>query len=309
MVASRETARRMDTAAGTARAAGYELSWEERRVSGYPFRLDITLIDARIREPTGWSLSTPRLEAEAFLHGLDHWVFAAPDGFTFTRPVGGPVVVKGALIHASMHDLQKTPPRFSFEAADLTFTPGPGAQPFALKAADKVELHLRPGPNDQGAVLFKVENGKAQLSGLVGRIADGKPVSLIWDSLLTRMSGFRGASWAQAARAWSANGGRIQVRQAGLTAGDALIGAQSGDLGIDAEGRLAGTLEATLRQAPKALSTLSDQGLITRATAQAATSVAQARQTTGPAAQITLIFQAGRTTLGPVAIAPAPRVY
>jgi hypothetical protein len=306
---SGEAIRRMDAQVATLRSAGYDIAWGERAVGGYPFRLDVTLTDARVREPSGWSLSSPRFEAEAFVHALRHWVFATPQGFTFIRPVGGAVEVRGATIHASLHDLDKRPPSFSFEGVKLTFTPAPGAQPFALSAADRVQLHLRPGPDDQGAVMFKLDGGQARLSGLFARMAGGKPISIAWDSLLTRMSGFKGANWAQAARAWSQGGGIIEVRQAGVTAGDALIGAQAGKLSIDSDGRLSGALDVTLREAPKALTAMAEQGTIAPETAVAASAVAVARQGQGDAARATLTFQAGRATLGPVAIAPAPKVY
>lgn len=306
---SGETAKQMDLATQRFRAAGYQVSWDERRIGGYPFRIDVTLKDARLRDPSGWGLSTPRLEAEAYMHALGHWVFATPDGLTFTRPLGGPVEVKGALIHASLNSLDKTPPSFSLEATKLTFTPGPGARPFALDAADRVELHLRPGPDDQGAVFFKVDGGRAKLDGLFARMAEGKPVSIAWDSLLTKVSGFKGATWAEAARAWAAGGGTVQVRQAGVTAGDALIGTQGGTLRLDSDGRLDGTLDVSLRQAPKALSALADQGTIPQDAAQAASAVAQARTEAGDIARAPLTFEAGRVTLGPVALSPAPRLF
>lgn len=306
---SGEAAKQMDAEAGRFRAAGYDIAWRDRFIGGYPFRLDVTLTDARLREPSGWALAAPRLEAEAFVHALGHWVFATPEGLTFTRPVGGAVEVKAALLHASLHDLDRRLPSFSFEGAKLNFTPAPGAQPFALSAADHVELHLRPGPDDQGAVLFKLEGGKARLSGLFARMAGDKPISIVWDSLLTRMSGFQGSGWHDAARAWSQGGGTIQVRQAGITAGDALIGAQSGNLGVDSDGRLSGALDVTLREAPRALNAMAEQGTIAPETAMAAAAVAQARQAGDEAARATLTFQAGRTTLGPVALGPAPRIY
>jgi hypothetical protein len=306
---SGEAAKQMDAQVARFRTAGYELAWREREISGYPFRLDITLTDARVREPSGWALSTRRLEAEAFVHALRHWVFATPQGLTFTRPVGGPVEVKAALLHASLHDLDKRPPSFSFEGAKLSFTPAPGAQPFALSAADHVELHLRPGPDDQGAVLFKLDGGKARLSGLFARMAGDKPVSFVWDSLLTKMSSFQGATWQDSARAWSQGGGTIQVRQGGITAGDALIGAQPGTLAVDSDGRLSGALDVTLREAPQALNAMAAQGTIPPEAAMAATAVAQARQDQGEAARATLNFQAGRITLGPVALGPSPRIY
>ena len=123
------------------------------------------------------------------------------------------------------------------------------------------------------------------------------------------MSAFAGATWPDAVRRWSDAGGRMNVRQAGLTAGDAVIGVNAGSLTAGSDGRLSGGLEVTLRQAPRGLAALSDAGLTAPEAAQAATVVVQARQGAGDAAQATLTFQAGRTTLGPVALGAAPRIY
>nr|QQZ51024.1 DUF2125 domain-containing protein [Phenylobacterium glaciei] len=203
----------------------------------------------------------------------------------------------------------QAPPAFSFEGRKLTFAPGAGAQPFGLSAADKVELHLRPGPDDQGAILFKVENGKAQLSGLFAQLAGDKPISIVWDSILTKMSGFKGQTWPAAVRAWSTSGGLIQVKQAGVTAGDALIGAQSGQLGVGYDGRLVGSMDVTLRQAPRALAAMAASGTLPPETALAAAAVAVAREDSASVARATLTFEAGRMTLGPVAVGASPRVY
>ncbi len=304
-----QAATRMDTAVSQLRKAGYEVTWKERSLGGYPFRLEVVLTDARIREPGGWSIATPRLEAQAFLYSLGHWLTAAPEGLTLTRPVGGPVEVRGELLRASLSGLNKRPPSVSFEGRKLTFAPGAGAQPFGLSAADKVEMHLRPGPDDQGAILFKVDNGKAQLSGLFAQLAGDKPVSIVWDSILTRMSGFKGQTWPESMRAWSTGGGLIQVRQAGVTAGDALIGAQAGQLGVGYDGRLVGSMDVTLRQAPRALAAMAATGTLPPETALAAAAVAAAREDSASVARATLTFEAGRMTLGPVAIGASPRVY
>src|SRR5690606_28959594 len=90
-----EAATRMDAAAADLRTAGYEISWKDRGVGGYPFRLNMTLTEARIREPSGWGLEAPMLEAHAFMHAPAHWIIAAPQGLTFVRPLGGPVAVSG----------------------------------------------------------------------------------------------------------------------------------------------------------------------------------------------------------------------
>lgn len=304
-----EARARMDAAVAALKAAGYEVSWRDREIGGYPFRMDVTLTDARVREPSGWALTAPRIEAEAFMHALGHWIVAAPQGLTFVRPVGGPVRVGGQLIRASLTDLDKIPPAFSFEGVKLTFQPEPGAEPFGLSAADRVEFHLRAGPNDEGGVFAKVDNGKAQLSGLLARIAGDKPISIVWNATLSRMSQFRGKDWPQAVRHWSDAGGRMTVRQAGLTAGEALIGSNSGTLAVGADGRLSGLLDVSLRQAPRALDIMGQSGVMPPETAQAAAAVVTARQGAGEAARASLNFQAGRTTLGPVAVGPAPVVY
>jgi hypothetical protein len=290
--------------------AGYELTWKDQKVGGYPFRLDVTLTEPRIRDRSGWALEAPRLEAEAFLHAPTHWIVAAPAGLTFVRPVGGPVTVEGKLIRASLSHLQNTPPNFSFEGVGLTFQPAAGANPFGLSAAERIEFHLRESPKslDEGGVWLSVKNGKARLSGLLGRIAGDKPISIEWDGRLSKMSAFRGEDWPRAVRAWSDAGGRMSVKRAGLTAGDALIGANAGSLGVGSDGRVEGSLDVSLRQAPRALGALGTTGTIPKETADAAAAVADARET-GDLARMTLYFQAGRTTLGPVAIAKSPKVY
>jgi len=302
---------RMDAGVAMLRQAGYEVAWKERGIGGYPFRLNITLTDAHIRDRSGWALDAPSLEGQAFLHAPTHWIVAAPEGLSFTRPIGGPVAVSGKLIRASISHLGNTPPNLSFEGAGLTFQPAAGANPFSLQAAERIEFHLRQAPSevgDEAGVWLSVKNGKGQLSGLLGRIAGDKPISIEWDGRISKISALRGEDWPTAVRAWSRAGGRMDVKRGGLTAGDALIGVNSGSLGVGSDGRATGVLDVSLRQAPRALATLGQTGAIPQDRAQAAAAVAEARET-GDLARATLNFEAGQTTLGPVAIAPAPKVY
>lgn len=305
-----EARTRMDKGVEDLRAAGYDVTWKERAIGGFPFRFNVTLTDARVREPSGWGLEAPRLESEARMLAPGNWIVAATDGITFVRPVGGPVQVKGKTIRASLTNLNEVPPRFSFEGSGLTFQPGAGAQPFALQSADRVEFHLRGNKAlDEGLVSFKVDNGKARLAGLFGRIAGERPVSITWTATLTKIAAFNGADWPSAVRKWIAAGGRMNVRQAGVTAGDAVLGANAGQLSVDRSGRLMGVLDVTLRQAPRALAAMGETGVITEDSAEAASAVAAARTGTGDVAQARIHFEAGQTTLGPVAVGPAPLVY
>ena len=45
-------------------------------------------------------------------------------------------------------------------------------------AAKELHFHTKPGPNDQGAAYLEIDAASARLTGLLARIADGKPVSL-----------------------------------------------------------------------------------------------------------------------------------
>lgn len=301
---------RMDEGVETLRAAGYDITWKERTIGGFPFRFNVTLTEPRVREPSGWGLEAPRLESEARMHNPGSWIIAAPEGLTFVRPVGGGVQVKGKLVRASLTHLTEAPPRLSFEGVGLAFQPVAGAQPFALQTAERVEFHLRGNRAlDEGMVAFKVDNGRARLAGLFGQIAGERPISINWTATLTKMKAFTGQTWPAAVRAWTRAGGKMNVRQAGLTAGDAVVGTNAGQLSVDSAGRLMGVLDVTLRQAPRALTAMGESGVIPEERAEAAAAVAAARAGTGDVAQARIHFEAGQTTLGPVAVGPAPLVY
>lgn len=306
-----EVTKRLDAGVNALKAAGYEVAWKDRAIGGYPFRLNVSVAEVRIRDRSGWALEAPKLEAQAFMHAPTTWVVAAPDGLTFVRPIGGPVRVSGKLIRASLSHFQNTPPNVSFEGTDLTFQPAAGAQPFGLQTAERVEFHLRQAPSevgDEGGAWLSVVNGKAQLTGLLGRIAGDKPISIEWDGRLSKISAFKGRDWPDAVRRWTNAGGQMSVKRAGLTAGDAVIGVNSGTLRVGVDGRLQGVLDVSLRQAPRALNVMGSAGTIPQDRAAAAAAVATARQE-GDLARATLNFEAGQTTLGPVALAPAPKVY
>ena len=299
----------MDGASAQLSRAGYQVSWSRRTIGGFPFRMDVVLSDVRIREPSGWGLQAPQLEGESFAYALGHWMLAAPQGLTFVRPSGGAVAVTGKVLRASLGGLDKHPPTFSFQGEGLAFQPAEGAEPFFLTGADLAEFHLRAGPNDEGGVFGRVDKGKARLSGVFGRIAGDKPVSIVWNSTLSNITAFAGADWPDAVRRWSEAGGRLTVRAGSkVTAGDAQIEARQSQLSVGRDGRLRGVLQVALRQAPRALGAMAETGAVPDTAADAASVVASARQE-GDVAQATLNFEAGLTTLGPVALGPAPRVY
>lgn len=298
-----EALKRLDAEAAALRAAGAEVAWREAKVGGWPFRLDVTLTDLRLRDPSGWGLAAPRLEAEAYAYNLDHWMAAADEGLTLVRPKGGPVEIRGRVIRASLRGPDQRPPAISIEGLDLSFQPGAGAAPFSLASADRAELHLRPGPDDQAAVLFKVERGRAAEGGTLQPLARNGAISLTWDAILSKVSGFSGASIAAAGPSWSRAGGALQVRQAELKAGGVALVAQPGRLTIRPDGRLTGALAVGVTAGPEALDALAASGRIRPEAARAGGAVLAA------APQVPIAFSNGRTMIGPVPVAPAPRLW
>ena len=292
---------RMDATAASLKARGYDLSWSARTFSGFPFRLNVTLTDARAAEPSGWALRIPELKGEAMIYDLDHWVAIAARGALLTRPTGGDVAVAGQALRASLAGFDQSPPRISIEGAKLVFSTAPEAAPFPLRSADAVQLHLRPGPDDQGAILFKAEGARANFTGLLGRIAQTNSADMTLDARLTRVSALRGDSWADAVRDWTAAGGAITMQDARITAGEAEGTAKSGALSVDAKGRLQGKLEVALKERvdPNAPIETAEQAL-------AAAAIALGRD---PVIEAGLVFQDGRTRLGTIDTGPSPRIY
>ena len=288
-----EMRQRMDAGADELRAAGYTVSWQDRTFGGYPFRLDTNLKGFRIGEPSGWAVEAPSIRSEAFVYSLNHWVAVAPEGVVLHRPVGGPLSIKGKALRASLRDLGGHPPRVAVEGVDLVFTPINGGQPFLLRSAGRLDLHLRPGPQDQGAVLFRVDNAQANLPGLLARVADDEAVGMNLELILSKISAMQGDDWRTMAQRWSQAGGTATVRTASLTVGGAVLAANGGALSVGPSGRVEGGLNVVLAKAGEALSDMSG-GMIP------------------PGASFggaTLTFDGGRTMLGPLPIAPAPRVY
>ena len=158
-------------------------------------------------------------------------------------------------------------------------------------------------------MFLSLAGGKAGPSRVMAPIAGGKPISGAWNSTLSKMSAFTGRGWIDAVQHWTAGGGKMTVRDANLTAGDTVVAVTSGALAAGAGGRLSGALDVTLRGAPKGLAALAEAGVISPDKAQAADLVVRARQGDGDAARASITFQAGETTLGPIALGPAPRVY
>lgn len=264
---------------------GYTARWQSLKVDGWPFRLRLVIGQPEAGDTAGWRLTAPRVLAQAMAYAPDTWVIAAPDGLTLTRPGKGALSVTGKMIRASLGGLNTSRPRFSFEGDGLALAAAQGAQPAAFTAVDKLELHLQPGPDDQAALLLRIDGGTLRPDAGVAKLASGKPLQLVWDSRLTRLSAFRGSNWPGALQAWRNAGGQMSVADAELGLGGLKLKGQGGPLVVDTDGRLSGQLALKPEGIGQAL--MSALGLL------------------GPTE---LSFKDGRAAIGPVAVGQALKI-
>jgi hypothetical protein len=292
---------RMDEQAADLKSRGYDLSWSDRTFHGFPFRMNVDLTDARVAEPTGWAVRAPVLKGEAEIFDLTHWVLVAEQGVVLTRPEAGDVTITGKALRASISHVSEYPPRVSVEGAKLTFVPAAGAKPFELLSAEDMQLHLRAGPDDQGAIFFKAGGAKTAFTGLLGRIAQDKTAAMILETRLSHVSYLRGRNWEAAVKRWSEAGGQITLQQSQILAGDAVGKAKSGVLSVDDKGRVTGSLNVVIKERP-------DLSKPIRTPEQAPAAAAQALGQ-DPEIEADLNFRNGRTLLGAFDTGPAPTVY
>jgi len=281
-VARINLARQMDRTVQSLHAHGVEVSWSRRRVTGFPFRLDVAFDTLRIADHAGWVLTAPELKGEAFAYNPGHWIVAAPAGMALTRPGRGVLDVTGQAIRASVSGLGSAAPRYSFQGLKLTFSPEPGAALPSLGAADLLEVHLQPGPDDQAALLIRLNAGRPPLS--VAANGPDQILGLTWDSRLSHLSALSGADWPSAVKHWTEAGGVMSLVDAQLSLGAVQLNAQPATLTVGADGRLRGVVPLSLSQGRAAKRLLG-------------------------AAPLTLTFQDGATRLGPLPLGPAFQVF
>ena len=222
------------------RKQGYAVSWAARTVDGWPFRLHLTLTGFKASEPSGWSVAAPTVEAVGLPYAPDVWGMATSQGLVLTRPGKGALNVSGQSIRASIGGVGTAAPRLSFEALNLALAPAPGAQAPMFSTADRLELHLQPGPDDQAALLLKLQGARLDPAANLARLTPA--LDLTWDARLSHVSALKGPGWPVAVRAWTAAGGTMTVADAALGLDHLALQGSGGPLSVGDDGRLRGVV-------------------------------------------------------------------
>lgn len=206
-----ETERKMDSARAQAAKAGWRLDWTSRKVSGFPFRLDVDLTNARWGEASGWSVTAPVLNAQAYLSRTDSWMMVAPEGLVLNRPNDLQIHMNAKILRASLSEIDQYPPRLSVEGMGLAFKDAESAKLAWWSAASEFHLHTRAGPNDKGAFYLEIDRAV----GTHGTRALSQH-DRIFDVTYSHARALRGRSISDALRGWRNAGGRFQMKQMSL---------------------------------------------------------------------------------------------
>jgi len=317
-----QTALAMDRASVQAKAHGIDLDWKDRSIGGYPFRIEVTVTGFQVGEPSGWRLAAPTMKAIANAYDLQHWVIAVPDGVDLARPNAGVTRITGTAIRASWVGKGDAAPRVIAEGIGLTFAPAPGpapgpagAKPFPLASAGHAEIFTRTEPDGRMDAGLLLDNAQPRASSpgapsLLADLTNDRPFALLWQGIVSHPDAFRGASAATAAQAWANAGGAITTVRAGMASGPRGLGVAPGSMSLAADGRLSGQVTALYRgDGGNVLRAMGRDNIINPLAADTVALLTDARAELGGKPTIDVTFQAGVTTLGPVAIGPAPKPF
>ena len=309
----------MDRTVTEARAHGMDLGWKARAIGGYPFRIEVTLTGFHASEPSGWSVAAPSLKAIANAYELNHWVAVVEGGADFTRPGAGVTHVTGQAMRASWVGKGvgggDGAPRIVVEGLGLTFATDPGVKPFPLTTLAHGEIFTRTEPDgrmDAGLLLQDAQPraSSVEAPSLLADLTADRPFTVLWQGIVSHPTAFTGASAHDAALAWSHAGGTVTTVRAGMSSGPRGMGMRPGVLSLDPDGRVSGQVGLVFRGADGGpVRAMGQDHLIDPLAAFAAALILDARAALAPRAEADLTFQAGVTTLGPVAIAPAPKPF
>ena len=264
------------------RARGYQVEMADPHFGGFPYRMKVTVAKLRMVAPSGWAVRLGPIEGEALLFDLGHWVFAVDNGLTLTRPVGGDVRIGAARLRASLAALTAPTPRLAVEAVDLVLTTPPGARPFSLARADRIEIYSRTGVKDPTAAeaLIRIDNATLTPGTVAATLFQDRRVSAALSLRMTRRDALAGTDWSAAGHHWQAAGGRLEIDPTTPPGPDLRLAAGVGVLSFGPDGRPVGSVPLSLT-APDGTRKV----------------------------ELPLAFDPAGAHLGPVLLGPSPRLF
>ena len=322
---SQQVRDRLDLAAEGLRAQGWEVVYSEPALTGWPFRTRLESQHVRLTAPTGHEIAAPHLAAEANAYRPDRWVLVADEGLVLTRGDKGKVAVAAPVIRASASGLTQPFPNLALEVLEPVFTAHPGAEPFPLERAERIELYLRPGEAREAEgetvqtalpasqrnvdVLFRLIDATGRDGGPIAFMSRDGLFSLQAETVVENFQGLSGPDAPTLLAAWTASGGRFLDVRGEMQAGDSAARLTADELRADEDGRLVGTLRLSADRAAPALTGLARSETVNRTATVGAAAAAGASEVLTGDVELEVEFREGRAWMGPFNLAPAPELF
>jgi len=286
----------------------------DRRIAGYPFRLELTCSSLRFQSGPVTGSAGP-VQAVAQIYQPRHIITTVQGPLRFTdgrATVDANWRLLETSIRASRDGLRRA--SFFVEAPEVKVS-GTLPEPVTMTATN-VDVHLRPNPNrgaSDGAVDLAARIGGMRLPALDAAIGGAEAADLQTDLTVTEAQGFATGVGVPETERWREAGGQVEVLLLSLAKGDRRLEAR-GNLRLDEERRPQGQLALAGRGLDGLIANLTGNqragGLIGALLGQV-----QARQPAQPAPQAgapaatpglgplpPLRVDGGRLFLGPFAI-------
>lgn len=129
--------RGIDAAVAQAQTDGWQVTWEDLSVAGFPNRFDTSITDLTAQSPDGWGLEVPRLDILALSYRLNKIIMVPALPLSVTT-LDGPLRVSGADLRASATLTLANPPlpsRAEAEGTALQLETSTGAAAIARSVA------------------------------------------------------------------------------------------------------------------------------------------------------------------------------
>jgi hypothetical protein len=222
---------------------GRRYACAERKVGGYPFRIEIRCRDLEIDFDTAdgpVSLRSPQLLAMAQIYQPDLVIAEATGPMTVKAP-GADIdhVATWSLLQASLRGRPAAPQRLSLvvTAPKLALPNGTDA----LANAKQFQFHAQRRAGGSNEEPFDLALRLDDLLFPGAPALASRPITVDAQGVLRGLKDLRPKPMNTRLREWQAAGGRIEVTQARIAQGDALAVGQ-GDLGLTADGRIDGVV-------------------------------------------------------------------
>lgn len=304
----------LDRLPGEAARHGLTLGWAERTVGGFPFRLGVALDKPKLTPEDGaadWFWRAPEVRAVTLPYAYRHinLTVTGPQEIGYTLE-GQPVSLTASteLAQASYVFVDDAPVgRLSVDLTKLTLQgDAAGMAQIPLSGAEKLQIHARPASENPSEMDIAIRGrtvvlGPSFANRVFGAVLDELDLIGRFQPTPRALLEGRVEDWREELIAYAAEGGKLQVRQARLVWGGLNLAAD-GQLSLDKQQRLAGTLQVSLEEPEKLLDFLKQMGIVRGAGGvfgSMSLSLAKPEKGTNRIS-LPLAFRGGKVFLGPI---------